>query len=236
MHVQSCCFAYKTYWFFLRSFCRPRRWILKSLIGSLSNANGKKAIGLHQQNNDSARTSRFFVHFFAVAARLRRRENGHANIPLVGNVKKWTQDNEFVFLYLIFDAVFKNLSPEEIGNIWRIERDGISVKFEAAQIHFFEWRFRSRRLRWCFNKLQVLGTAFRGGDSSFSLWITHLPPPLPILFFQWHIGVTCAWFHWSGSSWMEGAGLLAMAYNSSLSRDRLCQKKKPLDILGTRLH
>ena len=32
MHVQSCCFAYRTYcFFFLRSRCRPRRWILKSL-------------------------------------------------------------------------------------------------------------------------------------------------------------------------------------------------------------
>ena len=137
MHVQSCCFAYKTYWFFLRSFCRPRRWILKSLIGSLSNddgdvnENGKKAIGLVWQNND------FFVHFFAVAARLRRRENAHANIPLVGNVKKWTQDNYFDFLFLTFDAVFKNSTPEKIGNIWRIERDGIRVKFEAAPVHFF---------------------------------------------------------------------------------------------------
>ena len=147
MHVQSC-FVYKTYcfFFFWRSRYRPRRWILKSLIGSLTNddgdvnENGKKAKGLHEQNNDSARASRFFVHFFAVAARLRRRENAHANIPLVGNVKKWTQDNEFVFLFLIFDAVFKNLSPEEIGNIWRIERGGINAKFEAAQIHFFEWR------------------------------------------------------------------------------------------------
>ena len=32
MQVRSCCFAYKNYCFFLRSPCRPRRWILKSLI------------------------------------------------------------------------------------------------------------------------------------------------------------------------------------------------------------
>ena len=32
MHVQSCCFAYKTYCFFLPSRRRPRRWILKSLL------------------------------------------------------------------------------------------------------------------------------------------------------------------------------------------------------------
>ena len=47
-------------------------------IGSLSNndgdvnENGKKAIGLDEQNNNFARASRFFVHFLAVAARLRR--------------------------------------------------------------------------------------------------------------------------------------------------------------------
>ena len=44
-------------------------------LGSLSNddgdgiENGKKAIGLDWQNNNFARASRFFVHFFAVTAR-----------------------------------------------------------------------------------------------------------------------------------------------------------------------
>ena len=33
---------------------------------------GKKAIGLNMQNNNFARASRFFVHFFAVVARLQR--------------------------------------------------------------------------------------------------------------------------------------------------------------------
>ena len=47
-------------------------------LGSLSNddgdanENGKKTIGLDWQNNNSARVSRFFVHFFAVSARVRR--------------------------------------------------------------------------------------------------------------------------------------------------------------------
>ena len=36
------------------------------------NENGKKAIGLDRQNNNFARASRFFVHFFAVVARLQR--------------------------------------------------------------------------------------------------------------------------------------------------------------------
>ena len=39
------------------------------------NENGKNAIGLIRKNNIFARVSRFFVHFFAVAARPRR-ENG----------------------------------------------------------------------------------------------------------------------------------------------------------------
>ena len=47
------------------------------VTGNLSNGdsdgneNGKKPIGLDWQNNNFARASRFFVHFFAVVARLR---------------------------------------------------------------------------------------------------------------------------------------------------------------------
>ena len=36
------------------------------------NENSKEAIGLDWQNNNFARASRFFVHFFAVIARLQR--------------------------------------------------------------------------------------------------------------------------------------------------------------------
>ena len=35
------------------------------------NENGKKAIGLYEQNDNFARTSHFFVHFIAVVASLR---------------------------------------------------------------------------------------------------------------------------------------------------------------------
>ena len=45
------------------------------LSNDYGHENGKKAIGVDQQNNYSARASRFSVHFFAVTARLRR-ENG----------------------------------------------------------------------------------------------------------------------------------------------------------------
>ena len=50
----------------------------RPLLGSLSNddvnENGKKAKGLDWQNNNFARASRFFVHFFAVTARLRHED------------------------------------------------------------------------------------------------------------------------------------------------------------------
>ena len=51
---------------------------LYNSLGRLSNddgvvnENGKKGIGLNWQNNNFARALRFFVHFFDVAARLRR--------------------------------------------------------------------------------------------------------------------------------------------------------------------
>ena len=37
------------------------------------NENGKEATGLDWQNNNFERASRFFVHFFAVASRLQRK-------------------------------------------------------------------------------------------------------------------------------------------------------------------
>ena len=59
----------------LNCFCYREMY---QLIGRLSNndgdgnEDGKKAIGLDQQNDIFARASRFFAHFFAVAARLQR--------------------------------------------------------------------------------------------------------------------------------------------------------------------
>jgi len=65
--------------FFLRKLFTPSSSLLRTVIvGSLSNddgdanENGKKTIVLDWQNNNFARASRFFVHFFAVTARLRR--------------------------------------------------------------------------------------------------------------------------------------------------------------------
>ena len=60
---------------FIERFCRDmnKTAVPQDIIGSLSNddgdvnENGKKAIGLDRQNN-IARVSRFFVHFFSVTA------------------------------------------------------------------------------------------------------------------------------------------------------------------------
>lgn len=46
--------------------------LLDTSLGSLSNYEGKKAIELDWQNNNSELASRFFVHVFALVARLRR--------------------------------------------------------------------------------------------------------------------------------------------------------------------
>ena len=65
------------YCFFVSLVC----FLILSL-GSFSNDDGdgnenvKKAMGLDWQNNNFARASRFFVHFYAVAARLER-ESAH---------------------------------------------------------------------------------------------------------------------------------------------------------------
>ena len=59
------------FWVLMLSFLYPRCG-RRRRIGSFSSdyGNGKKAIGLDWQNNNSARESRFFVRFFAVVARL----------------------------------------------------------------------------------------------------------------------------------------------------------------------
>ena len=60
---------------FCRFRCRHRR---RRKIGCLrnddddSNENGTKEIGLDKENNNFARATRFFVHFFAAIARLQR--------------------------------------------------------------------------------------------------------------------------------------------------------------------
>ena len=53
-------------------------------------------------NNNFARASRFFVHFFAVVARLQRESASFHVLSGMG-----TKDNNFLFLFLNFDTVLR---------------------------------------------------------------------------------------------------------------------------------
>ena len=89
---------------------------------------------------------RSFVYFLAVAARLQ--------FHVVS--RTWTQDKDSPLLFLNFDTVFKNSTPQKFAIIWQIERVGINgIKFEVARIHFLSdvfVAFVRRRccLRWCY--------------------------------------------------------------------------------------
>ena len=86
----------------MRIIAGQRRWALERLRNDDgdSNENGKKAIGLDKQNNNFAPASRFFVHFSAAVARLQRETT---QFHVLSRTK--TEDNNFLFLFLNFDAV-----------------------------------------------------------------------------------------------------------------------------------
>ena len=76
------------------------------------------------------------------------------------------EDNDFFFLFLNFDTVFKKSTPENFANIWRIERVRIisAIKFELARIHFLSDVFVDVGRRCCLfkfptNKLTQQGQA-----------------------------------------------------------------------------
>ena len=79
----------------------------KSPCGNASKyENVKKAIGFSRfsnQNNNFTRASRFFVHFFAVTARLRLK---NAQFHVVQ--RTYTSDDEISSLYLNLDMVLRN--------------------------------------------------------------------------------------------------------------------------------
>ena len=84
------------------------------IIRSLSNddgdvnENGKKAIGLHWQNNNFARASRFLVHFLPVAARLRRKLPNFTFFSIT-----WAYDDESLLLFSNLDIFLKKSTPGE---------------------------------------------------------------------------------------------------------------------------
>ena len=73
----------------------------------------------NDQNNSSARASRFLIHFCDV----------HCT---------WTYYDEFPFIFLSLNKILKNSTPGKVACIWHIERIQIdAIKFERTQIHFF---------------------------------------------------------------------------------------------------
>ena len=93
--------------------------------------NGKKAIGVDYQNNNFARASRFFIHFFTVASRLQR-ESAYNFTFCRGSERR--QQLYFSFLELWYSLL--EFNSRKFANIWRIERVGISaIKYEVPKIH-----------------------------------------------------------------------------------------------------
>ena len=112
----------------------------KALLGSFSNDDdegdsndsAKKRNGFVKQNNNFARASRFFVHFFAVTARLRRENAWFHSLW-----RTQTSDDQFFFLFLNLSAVDKKSNLEKFTHIWHFQRIGINATtFEKARIPF----------------------------------------------------------------------------------------------------
>ena len=87
----------------------------------------------NDQNNSSARASRYLVHFFDVHC-----TTTTWNLLIWRFMGTWTYGN----------------SPGKVACIWHIERVQIdAIKFERAQINFFNRRFHCRRRRPCLRSL-----------------------------------------------------------------------------------
>ena len=96
-------------------------------------------------NNNFACASRFFGHFFAVTALLRR-ENAYFRVLW----RTWTQDHDFLFLLLNFDTVFKDWTPEKWNKRIRWNKRD---KVRSSATSLLEWRFRSCLRRCCLSSL-----------------------------------------------------------------------------------
>ena len=65
---------------------------------------------------------------------------------------------QLLILFLNFDTVLENSTPNEVANIWRTKQDGIRRdKVWRSAISLFKWRFRSRRHRWCLSSIMLQG-------------------------------------------------------------------------------
>ena len=120
------------------SILRSERVALSLLLGTLrfndadSNENVKKNNRSYRQNNNFARASRFFVHFFA---RFCTTTTWKCLIPRF--MSDVTSDDKIQFLFLYSDMVPRNSTPGGFAYIWQSKWGGIiSIKTERKQIHF----------------------------------------------------------------------------------------------------
>ena len=86
---------------------------------------------LNDQNNSSARASRFLVHFFDVHC-----TTTTWNLLIWRSIEDVGIRQQFLPL-LILNKILKNSPPGKVACIWHIERVQIdTIKFERTQIHF----------------------------------------------------------------------------------------------------
>ena len=77
----------------------------------------QKSNRFNDQNNSSARASRFLVHFFDVHC-----TTTTWNLLIAVLWRTWTCDDEFSFLFLNLNKILKNWTPGKVACIWYIER------------------------------------------------------------------------------------------------------------------
>ena len=112
---------------------------ITSFIGELYQRRRRRQPGRQKsnrfitQNNNFARASRFFVHFFTVLARLRR-ENAQLQVFW----RTYTSDDESLFVsQLNLSAVLEKSTPGKLAYTCHFQQVGINAtKIEKTGIHF----------------------------------------------------------------------------------------------------
>ena len=106
----------------------------------------RKAIGLDSQNNNFALTSDHHAFLYISLPSLHEHD---VKLPYfhVLCIQRELRTTNFHFLFLNSETDLQNLTPEKFVIMWQIER----LKKKANS--FFEWRCRSRGLRFCLSSL-----------------------------------------------------------------------------------
>ena len=138
MHVQSCCFAYKTYCFLTFSLPSasldlkvPNRHFAIRWRDSNENVKNNNRFG--RQNHSFARASHCFVHFFAVFFTA---TTWNCLIRLFR--EKVNERGRNFILSLNLNVVHRDSTPGGFAYIWQSRWVGIiALKTERTQVHFW---------------------------------------------------------------------------------------------------